>query len=119
MRHAGVSGQGFHGETGRYPNLTGQTVTGPLRLVPDKQYDTVLTSWMKSHPGFQQGNFPHALARRGLAPPSSVLVPVSAPPSQRRKSGHIADTDGTEISYGFPASDGKLTGGVTGVDLSD
>jgi len=29
---------------------------------------------MKSHPGFQRGNFLHALASGGLADPSSVLV---------------------------------------------
>jgi hypothetical protein len=29
---------------------------------------------MKSHPGFQQGNFLHALAPTGLATPSSVEI---------------------------------------------
>jgi hypothetical protein len=29
---------------------------------------------MKSHPGFQQGNFLHALAPTGLAAPSSVEI---------------------------------------------
>src|SRR5690242_15268405 len=76
----GVCGQGFTEENGTGPQSGHQAVTGPLRLVPDKQYDTALTSWMKSHPGFQLGNFLHALAPRGLAPPSSVLVPVSASP---------------------------------------
>src|SRR5204862_1361367 len=67
------------GSSRRKPDATRyehQTVTGPLRTVPDKQYDTALTRWMKSHPGSQLRNFLHALAPRGLAPPSSVLVPV-------------------------------------------
>src|SRR5689334_6730311 len=41
---------------------------------PDRQYDTALSPQMKSHPGFQQGNFLHALAPCGLAAPASVLV---------------------------------------------
>ena len=51
-----------------------QSVTRALRIVPDMQYDTAHEPPMKSHPGFQQGNFLHALASSGLAAPSSVLV---------------------------------------------
>jgi hypothetical protein len=43
-------------------------------MVPDMQYDTALTPSMKSHPGFQPGNFLHALASYGLAATSSVPV---------------------------------------------
>ena len=48
--------------------------TGILHITPDRHYDTALSPRMKSHLGFQQGNFLHALAPCELAAPSSVLV---------------------------------------------
>src|SRR5690349_9020147 len=114
----GVCGQEFHGGNRTRPQSGHQTVTGPRRLVPDKQYDTALTPWMKSHPGFQLGNFLHALAPRGLAPPSSVLVPVSAPPARRCKLGHSAKANGEEISCPSRRPDGELTSRATDVDSS-
>src|SRR6516162_2163814 len=46
-----------------------QSVTRALHVAPDNQYGTVLSFSVKSHPGFQAGNFLHALASHGQATP--------------------------------------------------
>src|SRR5690242_13041323 len=114
----GVCGQEFHGGNRTRPQSGHQTVTGPLRLVPDKQYDTALTPWMKSHPGFQLGNFLHALAPRGLAPPSSVLVPVSAPPPEGANEDIAQKRTVRKFRAPSRRPDGELTSGATDVDSS-
>jgi hypothetical protein len=83
-----------------------QNVTGALHIVPDNQYDTALTPWMKSHPGFHAGNFLHALALGGLMTPSSVLMLVHMDNYVRDKSGHIANmpTKKSAVDCGFRAA---------------
>jgi hypothetical protein len=89
-------------------------------MVSDKQYDTALRPWMKSHPGFQPGNFLHALAPRGLAAPSSVLVPIRPPRPEGANQDILASVkDGEELPRGFRFLVGKLAGGAADVDLSD
>jgi len=74
---------------------------------------------MKSHPGFQQGNFLHALAPCGLADPSSVLVlahVIDHEGANRDKLlflvqhlaaqwGYLRDPAGTTVWFHLPAAD--------------
>jgi hypothetical protein len=56
---------------------------------------------MKSHPGFQAGNFLHALAPYGLAAPSSVLTLVHAANQVWTQTFTARRVDGTELAAAF------------------
>lgn len=69
--------------------------------------------------GISAGKFPSRTCAPWAGTPIIGSGTGKRAPAQRRKSGHTAIADGAGISYGFPAPDGTLTSGATGVDLSN
>jgi uncharacterized protein YhjY with autotransporter beta-barrel domain len=62
---------------------------------------------MKSHSGFQPGNFLHALASYGLAATSSVLVLAHAAKREGTNRDILRSVD-LGFSGDFPLADGKI-----------